>query len=131
MKILKESYAEAKRLLSEHRETMDQIAEFLIEKETITGKEFMKIYRKCEGIPEPEPKEKEQEAPKEPENPEKLEEVREASNGVEADEADKEMVGKSVEKSPLEDNTEELEKPMYQTDEDGFILPQEIDKNEK
>ena len=43
MKILKESYAEAKRLLSEHRETMDQIAEFLIEKETITGKEFMKI----------------------------------------------------------------------------------------
>lgn len=128
MKILKESYAEAKRLLSEHRETMDQIAEFLIEKETITGKEFMKIYRKCEGIPEPEPKEKEQEAPKEPENPEKLEEVREASNDVEAD---KEIVGKSVEKSPLEDNTEEAEKPMYQTDEDGFILPQEIDKNEK
>ena len=128
MKILKESYAEAKRLLSEHRETMDQIAEFLIEKETITGKEFMKIYRKCEGIPEPEPKEKEQEAPKEPENPEKPEEVREASNDVEAD---KEIVGKSVEKSPLEDNTEESEKPMYQTDEDGFILPQEIDKNEK
>ena len=128
MKILKESYAEAKRLLSEHRETMDQIAEFLIEKETITGKEFMKIYRKCEGIPEPEPKEKEQEVPKEPENPEKPEEVREASNDVEAD---KEIVGKSVEKSPLEDNTEESEKPMYQTDEDGFILPQEIDKNEK
>ena len=128
MKILKESYAEARRLLSEHRETMDQIAEFLIEKETITGKEFMKIYRKCEGIPEPEPKEKEQEAPKEPENPEKPEEVREASNDVEAD---KEIVGKSVEKSSLEDNTEESEKPMYQTDEDGFILPQEIDKNEK
>ena len=54
--------------------------------------------------------------------------MREASNDVEAD---KEIVGKSVEKSPLEDNTEESEKPMYQTDEDGFILPQEIDKNEK
>ena len=41
MKILKESYEEAKRLLSENREIMDKIAEFLIEKETITGKEFM------------------------------------------------------------------------------------------
>ena len=41
--MLKGAYAEAKRMLSEHRETMDQIAGFLIEKETITGKEFMKI----------------------------------------------------------------------------------------
>lgn len=54
MRILKESYAEAKRLLSENRDVMDQIAEFLIEKETITGKEFMQIFRKCKGIPEPE-----------------------------------------------------------------------------
>lgn len=54
MKMLKGAYAEAKRLLSEHRDTMDQIAEFLIREETITGKEFMKIFRKCEGIPEPE-----------------------------------------------------------------------------
>lgn len=54
MRILKESYEEAKRLLSENRDVMDKIAEFLIEKETITGKEFMKIFRKCKGIPEPE-----------------------------------------------------------------------------
>lgn len=54
MLMLKKAYEEAKRLLSEHRETMDKIADFLIEKETITGKEFMKIYRQCEGIPEPE-----------------------------------------------------------------------------
>lgn len=53
MRILKESYEEAKRLLSENREVMDQIAEFLIEKETITGKEFMEIFRRCKGIPEP------------------------------------------------------------------------------
>lgn len=46
MRILKESYAEAKRLLSENRECLDKIAEFLIEKETITGKEFMEIFRK-------------------------------------------------------------------------------------
>ena len=54
MKILKESYDEALRLLRENRETMDKLAEFLIEKETITGKEFMKIYREIKGIPEPE-----------------------------------------------------------------------------
>lgn len=56
MEILKRSYEEAKRLLSDNREIMDQIAEFLIEKETITGKEFMQIFRKCKGIPEPEEK---------------------------------------------------------------------------
>lgn len=53
MKMLKAAYAEAKRLLAENRDAMDQIAEFLIEKETITGKEFMKIFRKVKGIPEP------------------------------------------------------------------------------
>ena len=46
MRILKEAYEEAKRLLTENRECLDKIAEFLIEKETITGKEFMEIYHK-------------------------------------------------------------------------------------
>ena len=59
MKILKDSYAEAKRLLSENRDAMDKIAEFLIEKETITGKEFMKIFREVKGIPDPEEEKKE------------------------------------------------------------------------
>ncbi len=49
MRVLKESYEEAKRLLREHRSTMDQIAAFLIEKETITGKEFMEIFHRVEG----------------------------------------------------------------------------------
>ena len=53
MKMLAESYEKAKELLSENREVMDKIAEFLIEKETITGKEFMKIFRELKGIPEP------------------------------------------------------------------------------
>lgn len=52
MRILRESYEEAKRLLSENREIMDQIAAYLIEKETITGKEFMEIFRKYKGISE-------------------------------------------------------------------------------
>ena len=54
MKMLKGAYAEAKRLLAENREALDKIAAFLIEKETITGKEFMKIFREVKGIPEPE-----------------------------------------------------------------------------
>ena len=56
MKILKNAYDEAIRLLSDDREAMDKIAEFLIEKETITGKEFMKIFREVKGLPEPEEK---------------------------------------------------------------------------
>lgn len=50
MKMLKTAYEEAKRLLSEHRKSLDRIADFLIEKETITGKEFMNIFYETEGI---------------------------------------------------------------------------------
>ena len=52
MSILKKAYEEAKRLLCENRNVMDKIAEFLIEKETITGKEFMKIFHECKGTTE-------------------------------------------------------------------------------
>lgn len=56
MAMLKSAYEEARTLLLENRDVMDKIAEFLIEKETITGKEFMKIFREMKGIPEPEKK---------------------------------------------------------------------------
>lgn len=59
MKILKECYKEAKKLLKENRSLMDKLAAHLIEKETITGKEFMEIFRKEKGLPEPEEKKKE------------------------------------------------------------------------
>ncbi|PJJ27013.1 MULTISPECIES: ATP-dependent zinc metalloprotease FtsH [Lacrimispora] len=61
MKMLKEAYEEAKSLLSENRDVMDKIAEFLIERETITGKEFMKIFREAKGIPEPKEENKDSE----------------------------------------------------------------------
>jgi len=48
MEMLQVSYEQAKRLLSEHREALDKLAAYLIEKETITGKEFMKILREIE-----------------------------------------------------------------------------------
>jgi cell division protease FtsH len=56
MEVMKTCYDEAKKLLSGDRELMDKLAEYLIEKETISGKEFMKIYREAKGLPEPEPK---------------------------------------------------------------------------
>ena len=52
--MLKKAYDKAKELLSENRELMDKLAGYLIEKETITGKEFMKIFRQEKGLPEPE-----------------------------------------------------------------------------
>ena len=56
MQLLHYSYEEAKRLLNEHREALDKIAGYLISRETITGKEFMKIFREVKGLPEPEEK---------------------------------------------------------------------------
>ena len=54
MKLIKESYKEAKRLLKDNRDILDKIAEYLIEKETITGHEFMEIFCREKGIPVPE-----------------------------------------------------------------------------
>ena len=54
MKILSECHQKAKELLDGNRDALDQLAAFLIEHETITGKEFMKIFREIKGIPEPE-----------------------------------------------------------------------------
>lgn len=50
MTLLKECYQQAKQLLSENRDILDKIADFLFEKETITGKEFMEIFNRCRGI---------------------------------------------------------------------------------
>lgn len=60
MDILKEAYEEAKKLLSENREILDKIADYLIEKETITGKEFMEIFRREKGLPDPEEEKKDE-----------------------------------------------------------------------
>ena len=54
MKILKEAYDKALALLADNRDCLDKIAAFLIERETIIGKEFMKIFREVKGIQDPE-----------------------------------------------------------------------------
>ncbi|MEG1847930.1 MAG: ATP-dependent zinc metalloprotease FtsH [Lachnospiraceae bacterium] len=85
-KILKSSYKTALKLLKGNRDLMDQLAEYLIEKETITGAEFMKIFRKAKGLPEPKKKEK-------------------------ADKPEKADTEKKVDKPEKTDTSEKVDKP--------------------
>ena len=62
LSIINSSYAEAMKLLDENREILDSISDYLYEKETITGKEFMKMIRDMKGLPDPDEENKEQEA---------------------------------------------------------------------
>lgn len=62
LSIINSSYAEAMKLLDENREILDIISDYLYEKETITGKEFMKMFRDMKGLPDPDEENKEQEA---------------------------------------------------------------------
>ena len=62
LSIINSSYAEAMKLLDENKEILDSISDYLYEKETITGKEFMKMFRDMKGLPDPDEENKEQEA---------------------------------------------------------------------
>lgn len=62
LSIINSSYAEAMKLLDENREILHSISDYLYEKETITGKEFMKMFRDMKGLPDPDEENKEQEA---------------------------------------------------------------------
>lgn len=62
LSIINSSYAEAMKLLDENREILDSISDYLYEKETITGKEFMKMFRDMKGLLDPDEENKEQEA---------------------------------------------------------------------
>ena len=67
LSIINSSYAEAMKLLDENREILDSISDYLYQKETITGKEFMKMFRDMKGLPDPDG-EKDGEGSKEQEN---------------------------------------------------------------
>ena len=87
MQLLHYSYEEDKRLLSEHREALDKIAAYLIRRETITGKEFMKIFRAVErGI----------------EIPDNLEELPDFDRKEEKQTETSSSAGVSLSKEPLE-----------------------------
>ncbi len=65
--LMREFYEKAVNIIKENRDALDRIAEYLIEKETITGKEFIKMYREIRGIPEPEEEKTEENAEEEKE----------------------------------------------------------------
>lgn len=79
MEVLKACYEEAKEMLSGNRELMDKLAAHLIEKETISGKEFMKIYRKEKGIPEPVEKKEEEKVENHTDSPDVTEQQKQES----------------------------------------------------
>ena len=112
--LLKESYEKALALLRENRELMDKIAAFLIEKETITGKEFMEIFRKEKGLPEPEEKtnersEEEKEQDRKNAEPDKQmsESIAESNSGHETEKSDLEQ------RQEEEPESEEQKRPAY------------------
>ncbi len=102
METLKQCYEEAKELLSGNRELMDKLAAHLIEKETISGKEFMKIYRAEKGLPEPEETKEPNEEKKEPPKGESFEPRKEDTKPEEVPsiEEKKEETGSLEEESP-------------------------------
>jgi cell division protease FtsH len=120
MRMLKEAYAEAKRLLSENRQSLDEIAAFLIEKETITGKEFMEIFHRVQGIEEgtqekearismKEVEIKEVQPEKQPEAAETCEEAEKEEVSEEVQETESELsLSKEAEES-MEDSVQEKE----------------------
>lgn len=108
MKMLKESYEQAKRMLCEHRKTLDKIAAFLIERETITGKEFMEIFHEAEGIEgkEPEPAETAVEATPETPDAEPMTETALQEEEVTADSVSDTPEEKKVQEPVKEDSQE-------------------------
>ena len=87
LKIINEAYDEATRLLEENKEVLDKISEYLYEKETITGKEFMKMFREMKGLPDPDEEKKADEENKTDESSTSadkgLDEQKKASDSVE------------------------------------------------
>ena len=136
--MLKESYEQALSLLRENREVMDKLAEFLIEKETITGKEFMKIFREIKEIPEPEEEKKEEKS----EDKTIQEEASTATEsgaevpGKQCSNVETNAETKKEENSGLEDNAEEItadnqiEMP-YESFEELFQIAKECADSEE
>ncbi len=121
MKILKSSYETALQLLEENRDIMDKLAAYLIEKETITGKEFMEIYCREKGIPVPvkpakeDQKKQEQQAdPKDQEDPKEQEDSKDQEqpkeqNETEVEPEDESKKGTAIDYTVTDDTKTDIE----------------------
>lgn len=110
LSIINSSYAEAMKLLDENREILDSISDYLYEKETITGKEFMKMFRDMKGLPDPD-EEKDGEESKEQE-------------ATQNDDAQKDVTSAT---DPLLSNT--IDKPADTNEPSGYTAPDDISNN--
>jgi len=122
--ILKESYEKALSLLRENRELMDKLAEFLIEKETITGKEFMKIFRREKGLPEPEEKDGKEKTPdtgKEPDSGNKLLDDSRETSGEDRP-ADAGSAAPDSAEHPMPDATPKTEPEQHTDSKSGGVV---------
>lgn len=148
-KILDECYAEAKGIISKHLDTMDRLAQYLIENETITGAEFMRIFREVEHLSQPQ---------EDRETASRIFAVREESRQVgenipvkgEAEDAqaapeknaeqaadrdlreapEKEPLQKDLQETPEEGTNEPLQKDLKETSEEGTKEPLKQDLQE-
>ena len=127
MQILKDSYDEAMSLLKENREIMDKLADYLIQKETITGKEFMEIYCAEKGIPVPEPKAETMRKQRESQN--KEEDIQPAEDeGCTQTSEDNDIFGESTEEAQeaesvkeTEEISETTEKPEKEEESEEYV----------
>lgn len=109
LSIINSSYAEAMKLLDENREILDSISDYLYEKETITGKEFMKMFRDMKGLPDPD----------EEKDGENNEEQETAQN-----DAQKDVTSAT---DPLLRNT--IDKPADTNESSGYTAPDDTSNN--
>ena len=127
-RMIQECYEEAKAILRDNMDVMDEIADYLIKEETITGKQFMKIYRKAKGLPEEEEKTPEERLA------EDVKQVREAAPDTEepnapspaaAAQESSEPAALSSEKAPAE-TPAQPESPAPAQEEPAFFCPRQI-----
>lgn len=109
LSIINSSYAEAMKLLDENREILDSISDYLYQKETITGKEFMKMFRDMKGLPDPD----------EEKDGENNEEQETAQN-----DAQKDVTSAT---DPLLRNT--IDKPADTNESSGYTAPDDTSNN--
>ena len=110
LSIINSSYAEAMKLLDENREILDSISDYLYEKETITGKEFMKMFRDMKGLPDP--------------DEEKNDEENKLQEAAQNDEAQKDVTSAA---DPLLRNA--IDQPADTNESSGYTAPDDNTSN--
>ncbi len=116
LRIITDAYNKAKKYLEENMECLDQISEYLFEHETITGKEFMSIFRKIKGIPEPEDEKKADSSSSAAETTTSTAEVSTAAQDVVVPSATETAEQTSADKAPVSDVDHQVQNTIISDD---------------